>query len=185
MPQMNDFEKKCYEIFEKENKEAIEGKDWERIAELFDKTIDDEYRWILDHFRDVFVKEEMNFKAVEKTPLATEDGWETFSYFFGVSGKENIFTAVDRYQGQLPADLIPIGSIDGGNLLCRNRNNPSIYIWLHDQAGKNVYLAGKSLKDFVMGFQRNQDCASCQKDLGVTGVRLSQELLNELMGLGK
>lgn len=49
----------------------------------------------------------------------------------------------------------------------------------------DVYLAGKSLKDFVMGFQRNQDRASCQKDLGVTGVRLSQELLNELMGLGK
>lgn len=48
-----------------------------------------------------------------------------------------------------------------------------------------MYLADKSLKDFVMGFQKNQDHASCQKDLGVTGVRLSQNLLNELMGLGK
>ncbi len=179
---MNEFERKCYDIFDKNIDNAIDAKDWDRLTELFNGELDGEYKFVLDNFGGVYVKEGMGFKAIQKTPLATKDGMETFSFFSGVYGNDNIFKIQKLYLGQIPPNLLPIGCIDGGNLLCMDKYNKFIYIWIHDQVGNNVYLASKNLHDFVMSFQMGGNNAD-KNDLGVVGVKCSQDFLKALRGL--
>ncbi|MGC5746571.1 SMI1/KNR4 family protein [Chryseobacterium sp. NFX27] len=57
------------------------------------------------------------------------------NYFFGISDdkfqslSENYYT----YTNRMPDELFPIGSVDGGDLLCMHKKTGEIYYWFHEQ----------------------------------------------------
>ncbi|PIE78778.1 MAG: SMI1/KNR4 family protein [Candidatus Delongbacteria bacterium] len=57
------------------------------------------------------------------------------NYFFGKSSNKDydVFSMIDVYKGRMPYELFPIGSIDGGDLLCIHKVNEDIYCWLHEE----------------------------------------------------
>jgi len=56
-------------------------------------------------------------------------------YFFGFSEKnyEDFFNNYNSYLGRMPQELFPIASVDGGDLLCMDRKNGSIFYWFHEK----------------------------------------------------
>lgn len=57
------------------------------------------------------------------------------NYLLGISDNEyrDIFSVFNTFEGRMPDELFPIGKIDGGDLLCINKTNDSIYYWFHEE----------------------------------------------------
>ena len=57
------------------------------------------------------------------------------NYFFGFSEKieQDFLYNYTAYLGRIPQELFPIASVDGGNLLCMDKNKESIFYWFHEK----------------------------------------------------
>jgi len=57
------------------------------------------------------------------------------NYFFGFSEKsdQDFFHNYNTYLGRMPQELFPIASVNGGDLLCMDKNNENIYYWFHEK----------------------------------------------------
>jgi preprotein translocase subunit Sss1 len=79
----------------------------------------------------------LNYNVVK--PLKTyykNNGIEfNLNYFFGFSEKyyEDFMYNYKIYLGRMPEELYPIGSADGGNLVCINKETDEIYFWFHEE----------------------------------------------------
>ncbi len=59
----------------------------------------------------------------------------TLDYFFGFSTNkyEDFQENYKTYKGRMSEDLYPIGSVDGGDLLCINKTSGKVYYWFHEE----------------------------------------------------
>jgi hypothetical protein len=57
------------------------------------------------------------------------------NYFFGFSEKyyEDFMHNYKTYLERMPKELYPIGSADGGNIVCMNKGTDEIYFWFHEE----------------------------------------------------
>lgn len=56
-----------------------------------------------------------------------------FLFGFSDSDYRDLLYEFNIYEGRMPNELFPIGSIDGGDLLCMNKNTNEIYYWFHEE----------------------------------------------------
>lgn len=56
------------------------------------------------------------------------------NYFFGISEDkyQSLFENYETYSNRMPDLLFPIGSVDGGDLLCMHKETENIYYWFHE-----------------------------------------------------
>ena len=177
------YVKKCEEIFEgKAIWHNIEN-DLKTLQGYFDIQIVLEYQYILENYAGAYVREDYGFRSLEKTPLTDKRGFDTVISFFALQGRNNIFEKYEMYKQQLPIELMPIGDIDGGNLLCMNRRNGYLYCWVHDEDANNIHLVHRSFSDLIESFQGIG--YETDANLGIVETRLSLDLLDALKNYKK
>ena len=82
----SEFVDKCNELF------GSEKKNNSSIPTILPKcVITEEYDYILTHYAGVFLKDDYGFPAKEASPLAGDDGLDSFLYFFEKSGTDSIY----------------------------------------------------------------------------------------------
>ena len=84
-------------------------------------------------FSDLLVK--YNIPTPELTFFRKDTISFNIEYFFGFSIDENedFFSNYRAYLNRIPQELFPIASVDGGDLLCMNKENEAIYYWFHEK----------------------------------------------------
>ena len=89
------------------------------------------------------------FKPSESCPLCDSDGYLRLGLIFGFgSGKHGIQHQRERYEGEIPESLLPIGDAPGGNLICINSEH-QVYLWDHESdRDEEVYLVASSMESF-------------------------------------
>lgn len=57
------------------------------------------------------------------------------NYFFGISEDQNLSLSenYETYAERMPEELFPIASVDGGDLLCMNKNSEEVFYWFHEE----------------------------------------------------
>ncbi|MBE5894155.1 MAG: SMI1/KNR4 family protein [Lachnospiraceae bacterium] len=179
----NQYIRKCKEIFEDKYEYELTEIKRKEYSEYFNFEMSEEYEYILENYAGKYIRDNFGFYSLEKTPLTDREGENKVSYFFPLEGKENIFSIYETYKSQLPLDFIPIGEMDGGNLLCVNKKNKSINIWIHDELNKNTYLVSENFESFIMSFKElviNRDI-----NLGVVETRFSPQFLEAMRNYKK
>lgn len=177
------FARKCSEIFEREQEIQDIKIELKRFQEYFDYEVSTEYQYILERYTGIYIRENYGFKSLEKTPLTDENGFDAVSFFFPLKDRNNIFAKYEMYKQQLPMNLIPIGELDGGNLLCLNRVTNGIYIWIHDEAGRNTHLVQNNMYDFILSFREMEYEENA--DLGIVEAHFSPGFLEALRNYKK
>lgn len=176
----------CEKIFEKKNIVTVNELEKEQYTALTGMEISEEYLYILENYTGVYVKEEYGFKAIQQSPFAGEDGFDVFSDFIGLSGRDNFFKVYETYAEQLPQGVYPMAEIDGGNLLCVEAATGQIYVWLHDEPeGEDLFLAAESLRDLLERMEKMPKKETKGSGVIVESVRLSEELLAALRNYKK
>lgn len=177
------YAEKCREIFEGTQEMQDIKAELKRFQEYFGFQVSAEYQYILERYAGIYIRENYGFQALEKTPLTDESGFDVLSYFFPLKDRNNIFDKYRMYERQLPVDLIPIGELDGGNLLCLDQVSNGIYIWIHDEEGRNIHLVQKSMQDFILSFRemKHKEYA----DLGIVKAEFSPGFLEDLRNYKK
>lgn len=174
---------KCREIFEKGQEVQDIKAELEQFQEYFDYEASEEYRFILERYAGSYIRVDYGIKSLERTPLTDQDGFDFVCCFFPVKGKHNVFSKYEVYQQQLPEDFIPIGELDGGNLLCLNRATGGIYTWVHDEPGRNMHLAQHNMHDFILSFEK-MECRG-NADSGIVEVSFAPSFLEALRNYRK
>lgn len=174
---------KCNEIFEREREIQDIEPELEQLQEYFDLEVPAEYQYILERHTGIYIREDYGFKSLEKTPLTDENGFDTMSFFFPLKDRNSIFAVYEMYKQQLPVGLIPVGELDGGNLLCLNRVTNGIYVWIHDEEGRNTHLAQSSMYDFILSFRKTEHEKNA--DLGIVKAEFSPGFLEALRNYKK
>lgn len=170
----NKFSTKCKKIFDTEKEDIILDDDNNRLKELFGKRISEEYRYILEKHGGAYIKDDYYIHAVERTPLTDSEGWDSIILFYPVHGEDNIFKQYEMYSKQLPEEYIPIGEMDGGNLVCVRKNAGQIYAWIHDTEDKDIFLIGKNMRKVILSFQKVKKEYNDLSD-GLVSVKLSDD----------
>lgn len=82
----------------------------------------------------------------------------TINKFLGFSANryDDISTTYDTFIGRMPEELLPIASVDGGDLLCMNKETGYVYYWFHEEddwglEGNQKYptLVSSDLNEFI------------------------------------
>ncbi len=178
-----EFERKCDEIFESEQEMQDIKTELKRLQEYFDFEVSPEYQYILERYAGIYIRENYGFQSLEKTPLTDKHGFDTVSFFFSLKDRNNIFAEYEMYKQQLPLNLIPIGELDGGTLLCLNRITNGVYIWIHDEEGKNTHLVQNNIYNFILSFREMEYEESA--DLGIIEAEFSPDFLDALRNYKK
>lgn len=57
------------------------------------------------------------------------------NYFFGITEDPNqsLLESFKTYLNRMPEEIFPIGSVDGGDLLCMNKRSGELYNWFHEE----------------------------------------------------
>ncbi len=177
------FIAKCNVLFENNCKKEKIVEELIKIQHSFEIEISEEYKYILENYAGICLKDNYGFKSLERTPLTDKKGYDSMMLFFPVTGKNNICEMYEVYKQQLPYNLIPIGELDGGNLLCINRLNYAIYIWIHDDIKEGVYLAQNSIVELIESFELLESTENL--DLGIVETRFSASFLDALKNYKK
>ncbi|WP_085990925.1 SMI1/KNR4 family protein [Oceanobacillus senegalensis] len=117
-----------------------------------------DYTFYLQHYGNDYIKEDYHFippeglsNKIKLTPFGVDS-------FYGLYNDENnMEDKINFYKDLLPADLIPIADLPGGDLVCigiKDDTQNKIYIWFHEMDGENLYLVSDSFKSFIMNFKR-------------------------------
>lgn len=166
--------KKCNQIFENRRELSYSENEIGQFEEYFKITISEEYKYILQNYSGEYLKDDYEFKCIERTPLSDEDGYDGISFFFPLEGENNVYEIEKMYRKQLPFGFIPIGDVDGGNLLCFNKTTGGIFIWFHDQQDTNIYIVNNNMYDFINSIEKHVMKIDTS---GIDETNFSEELL--------
>lgn len=179
------YEKKCDEIFECQQERQDIKAELQRFREYFELEASAEYQYILERYAGIYIREEYGYRALERTPLADESGFESMPCFFPLKGRYNVFDKYGMYRQQLPENFIPIGELDGGNLLCMDRVTEGIYIWIHDEEEKDAWLAQKNLNDLILSFEKTEHKETVDAGRGIVKATFAPGFLEDLRNYKK
>jgi len=174
---IKNYIKKCNQIFEKQRKFQYSEREINKFQEYFKITIWEGYKYILQNYSGEYLRDDYEFKCIERTPLSDEDGYDGISFFFPLDGENSVYEIEKMYREQLPIGFIPIGDVDGGNLLCFNKATGGIFMYLHDQPDTNIYIVNNNMYDFIDSIEKHVIKVDTS---GIVETNFSEELLKAM-----
>jgi hypothetical protein len=131
----------------------------------------DDYRDVLEEFgAPVMFDEGCAFKPLHPSPLARDNGTDSFSILYGVgAGDDSLKENLDTFEERMPAGALPIAADSGGNQIVLMVDGPRkghVYVWDHEEevdingdAGdfENMYLIAKTFPAFLAKLRPDTD----------------------------
>ncbi|WP_106495645.1 SMI1/KNR4 family protein [Lentibacillus sp. Marseille-P4043] len=158
---MEQFKKKLETIIDFDVKEINNSWNEDHIKNLEGKyniKLPQDYSFYLQHYGNDYIKEDFYFIPSEGLSNKIKLTQFEIDSFYGLYNDENnIDDKINFYKDLLPADLIPIADLPGGDLVCigiKDDIQNKIYIWFHEMDGENIYLVSDSFESFIMNFKR-------------------------------
>jgi len=155
------FKKKLETIIDFDVKEINNSWNEDHIKNLerkYNIKFPQDYSFYLQHYGNDYIKEDYHFIPPEGLSNKIKLTQFEIDSFYGLYNDENnIEDKINFYKDLLPADLIPIADLPGGDLVCigiKDDTQNKIYIWFHDMDGENIFLVSDSFKSFIMNFKR-------------------------------
>lgn len=120
-----------------------------------------DYRSFILNYGNFVASEEYAYKAIEPSPWAPKDGFETVDFFYGLDDDENgLKYNIKLYNHQINESVIPIASSPGDNQICIGLKGDyygKIYFWDHESEDeKDLYLIANSFCDFIISFKKHK-----------------------------
>lgn len=168
-----------------------------KIEQKYGFSLPLDYRQFLINYGTLNFAEDIVFLPIEKLPDSSEDGYESIINFYGLENDHNdLKRLIERYNGRIPEDIIPIAECPGGNQLCISMNNDfrgKIYFWDHEKEKaqinsledlwKNIYLISNSFNELIMSFKiREEDNLDSSK---ITEIKMNDKFLARLQNKQK
>ncbi|MCP3740186.1 SMI1/KNR4 family protein [Rossellomorea sp. BNER] len=160
---MEQFKKKLEEIidFDIKEKEVTWGNDSiKKLEEKYKLKLPQDYVFYLQHFGNDYIREDYRFISTIELPQKIKQTQFEIDSIYGLDNDENkLENKIKFYKDILPADLLPIADLPGGDLVClgkRDDKQNKIYIWFHEMSGENVYLVAESFENFIKNFKRGK-----------------------------
>ncbi|MBF0231600.1 MAG: SMI1/KNR4 family protein [Desulfamplus sp.] len=150
-------------------KEKNAYKDLEHFEKRIKAELPEDYKKILVMYAGPIIFNEQNiFKPIISSYLDREDGTQSVEILYGLGENEYSITAMlNRYEGRIPYQAIPIGEIGGGNLICmciRGDRANQIYLWDHDNEREitgependfgNMFLVSENFENFIHSIEK-------------------------------
>lgn len=158
---MEQFKEKLETIIDFDVKEInnIWNEDHIKSLEIkYNIKLPQDYSFYLQHYGNDYIKEDYHFIPPEGLSNKINLTQFEIDSFYGLYNDENnIEDKINFYKDLLPADLIPIADLPGGDLVCigiKDDTQNKIYIWFHQMDGENIYLVSDSFKSFIRNFKR-------------------------------
>ena len=142
-----------------ERREGITDKEIRGLVSKYELNVSDEYIYYLRISNTRYIKDNYLYKP-------SYDVWEsvkqvTFrvSCLFGLD--DNVGNLEDEWSSHediLPNNLLPIGDMMCGNLVCMDKVTGEIYLWYHDEIEeKSALLVDYSFAQFIMNIDYYED----------------------------
>ena len=146
----------------------------------YDIHLPTDYAQFLFEYGGRFVEENYYYKALERSPYTSEDGYDSASYFFGNDIVENM----DIYGDEWEQKLIPIAEVDGGDFICLGVKDDyigKIFFWMHDNPREEnlrdeLFLVANSFKEFMKSFVKREQFSSFSSD-DIIKIEMDDDLL--------
>lgn len=158
---MEQFKKKLEAIIDFDVKEINKSWNEDRIKTLEEKykiKLPQDYSFYLQHYGNDYIREDYCFiPSKDLSNKIKQAQFEVDSIYGLYNDENNIEDKINFHKDLLPADLIPIADLPGGDLVCigtKDDKQNKIYIWFHEMDGENVYLISDSFENFIMNFKR-------------------------------
>ena len=158
---MEQFIKKLETIIDFDIKEINNSWNEDHIKNLerkYNIKLPQDYSIYLQHYGNDYIQEDYHFILPEGLSNKIKLTQFKIDSFYGLYKDENyIEDKINFYKDLLPADLLPIADLPGGDLVCigiKGDTQNKIYIWFHEMDGENICLVSASFKSFIMNFKR-------------------------------
>lgn len=108
-----------------------------------------------------YLEKEALFQSKEKNPWSDERGLNSFDLILGFEKDNNLNIIYRRYIEQIPREVIPIATSEGGNLICLGIHSDyinKIYFGDHESIESNcLYLINESFEKFLISLSVSED----------------------------
>ncbi len=132
------------------------------IEATYDGALPPTYKEFLLEYGGSFIKEDIMYQPIEKSPITPEDGFDSINFFYGITNDSfSIEKAIQNNRDILGNVVLPIADADGGDLIClglEEEYRDKIYYWYHEdettgENGKEMfYLIANNFDEFIMKF---------------------------------
>ena len=158
---MEELIKKLEEIIDFDSKVSVEtwsAEDIKGFEKKHQVELPHDYKFYLQHYGNDYIKEAFRFLSAVELPEKTTDRTVEIDSFYGLYDDENnIENKIRFYKDILPDDLLPIGDLPGGDLVClgtKGNKLGKIYFWFHELEGENTVFMSESFETFILSFHK-------------------------------
>lgn len=119
---------------------------------------DECYAYFLKYHGNDYIKDDYWF-------LLKNDAGDTEQYMvdmlFGLQEcTGNIINEMKEWEDVVQDDLVCIADRPGGDLVCMDKEDGSIWFWFHDVADDNLVMVADSFEEFICGFSYEEPASS-------------------------
>ena len=158
---MEELIKKLEEIIDFDSKVSVEtwsAEDIKGFEKKHQVELPHDYKFYLQHYGNDYIKEAFRFLSAVELPEKTTDKYFEIDSFYGLYDDENnIENKIRFYKDLLPDDLLTIGDLPGGDLVCLGTKGDKlgkIYFWFHELEGENTVFMSESFETFILSFHK-------------------------------
>ena len=122
----------------------------ESFFDVYGVPYDECYAYFLKHHGNDYIKDDYWF-------LLKNEAGDTEQYMvdmlFGLQKcSGNIMNEMKEWEDVVQDDLVCIADRPGGDLVCMDKEDGSIWFWFHDVADDNLVMVADSFEEFICGF---------------------------------
>lgn len=140
------------QIIDDSMKNTIEHSDKE-IYDFFNNykiSYNDSYAFFLKYYGNDYIKDNYYYFI--------RDVKYEMDLFFGLNAENgNICKEIEANKEFLPDSIIPIIAMPGGDFVCLDKNNGSIYLWFHEKESNNLLFIEKDFENFILNFKKIEE----------------------------
>mgnify|MGYP003499852346 FL=1 len=158
---MGELIKKLEEIIDFDSNVSVEtwsAEDIKGFEKKHQVELPHDYKFYLQHYGNDYIKEAFRFLSAVELPEKTTDKYFEIDSFYGLYDDENnIENKIRFYKDLLPDDLLPIGDLPGGDLVCLGTKGDKlgkIYFWFHELEEENTVFMSESFETFISSFHK-------------------------------
>lgn len=132
--------------------DSIEQCSYEQVRSELGIRLPDDYVSLLNNYNGSIVFDNgAMFKPKQKTPIDSENGFQSLEILYGLSGKDNLIKKNVMYKDQIPAGFVIIGESIGGSQVCMSSAGGGIYFWFHESETDDgsLFVVSDSLNSFI------------------------------------
>jgi SMI1 / KNR4 family. len=159
---LEDLKRKLDEIIDFsliDNQKKWGKEDIALVENKYQLTLTADYIFYLQFYGNNYVKDNYLYKPTNSIYAITKEETYLTGAFFGLNeDAHNLEKEITARQNLLPNDIFPIVDIPGGDLVCMDKKNGSVYLWYHEMPEEScVYLVEESFTDFIMNIDFYED----------------------------